>query len=282
MIDHNNKTLWAKRSFLFCPGNKTEQYQKAVNSLSDLVIFDWEDSVIQENKTSARIETFNWFNDHLNLKNRLAIRVNNIKSIEGLEDILYLSQQPQLPKYIVLPKVESLENLTIISQLLNHFDGEFIVLIESAKGVSEIEQIVSHPKIGAVMIGSLDLSTNLNCENTREALLYVFGEVLVHCTQFDLPLIDSPYFNLTDIGKFERDTKRGKLLGANARAAIHPNQIKTINQVYTPTEKELSNARLVIKTVKTGVGVLNGRMVDIASEKKAGKLIELAEIINMK
>lgn len=273
---------WIKRSLLFVPGNKIELYQKAINSPADLIIIDWEDSVIQEDKMYSRIETFYWFNKHLKQIDHLAIRINSIKSTEGIKDLLFLSQKRLLPRYLLIPKVEFVENLTMICELLDQFTGEFIVLIESAKGAIEIERIITHSRIAAIMIGSLDLSTNLNCENTRNALSHSFSEILLHCAAFDIPLIDSPSFNLMDLEEFESDTREGKLFGASARAAIHPNQLDIINQVYTPTKKELSNAKLVLQTAQDGVGIINGHMIDLASKKKAKKIIELAETLREK
>ncbi len=75
------------------------------------------------------------------------------------------------------------------------------------------------------------------------------------------------------------------MLGYEGKWAIHPSQIALANQVYTPSEAEVTRARRIMQAMdeaaKAGKGAvsLDGRMIDIASIRMAEALLVKAEQI---
>jgi malyl-CoA/(S)-citramalyl-CoA lyase len=78
---------------------------------------------------------------------------------------------------------------------------------------------------------------------------------------------------------------RAAVLGYEGKWAIHPSQIALANQVYTPSEAEVTRARRIMQAMdeaaKAGKGAvsLDGRMIDIASIRMAEALLVKAEQI---
>ena len=77
-------------------------------------------------------------------------------------------------------------------------------------------------------------------------------------------------------------SKRAAVLGYEGKWAIHPSQIELANEVFTPSEAEVTKARRILdamaQAAKEGKGAvsLDGRLIDIASIRMAEALIEKA------
>lgn len=260
---------------LFCPADKEDMYYKAIKTIADLVIFDWEDAVAKSEKSKARILLYNYL-QKATLDKPIAIRINAINTKEGLQDILFLSEQTIFPDYIVLPKVESSTHIELVNNLILKYQGKYILMIETAKGINRLRKILIRCKqyIACVMIGSADLSSDLNAENTKQALAYAYGKIITTSAEFNIPVLDSPFFTIDDIKLLEEDTRLGKHIGLMGRASIHPKHLKTIQTVYAPTEKEIETAKKIIQLISQGVAVLDGQMIDEAMAIKAKRILD--------
>src|ERR1700730_749613 len=81
--------------------------------------------------------------------------------------------------------------------------------------------------------------------------------------------------------------KRAAVLGYEGKWAIHPSQIELANQVYTPSEAEVTKARRIVtamaEAAKAGKGAvsLDGRLIDIASIRMAEALLKKADAIGV-
>ena len=67
--------------------------------------------------------------------------------------------------------------------------------------------------------------------------------------------------------------------------AIHPRQVALANEVFTPSEAKVTEAREILAAMeeaqRTGAGaaVYKGRLVDIASVRQAEVIVRQAEMI---
>ncbi len=77
--------------------------------------------------------------------------------------------------------------------------------------------------------------------------------------------------------------RRCAALGFEGKWAIHPSQIDLANDVFTPSEAEVTKARRILaameEAAKAGRGAvsLDGRLIDIASIRMAEALIGKAD-----
>ena len=74
-------------------------------------------------------------------------------------------------------------------------------------------------------------------------------------------------------------------LGCEGKWAIHPSQIALANEVFSPSEGEVTKAQRIIEAMaeaaKQGRGAvaLDGRLIDIASIRQAEVMVRKAELI---
>ena len=96
--------------------------------------------------------------------------------------------------------------------------------------------------------------------------------------------MDTVYTNVDDNEGLREETKRIVELGFDGKGAIHPGQIEIIHECFKPTPEEIEEARKIINAIeearKKGLGVatLNGKMIDLPVEKKARRILKMAEM----
>jgi malyl-CoA/(S)-citramalyl-CoA lyase len=106
--------------------------------------------------------------------------------------------------------------------------------------------------------------------------------MMVACRAYGLRPIDGPFGDFGDPDGYIAAAKRAAVLGYEGKWAIHPSQIELANQVFTPSDAEVTKARRILdamsQAAKEGKGAvsLDGRLIDIASIRMAEALIEKA------
>jgi malyl-CoA/(S)-citramalyl-CoA lyase len=109
--------------------------------------------------------------------------------------------------------------------------------------------------------------------------------MMVACRAYGLRPIDGPFGDFSDPDGYLAAANRAAVLGYEGKWAIHPSQIELANQVFTPSEAEVTRARRIMQAMeeaaKAGKGAvsLDGRMIDIASIRMAEALLAKAEQI---
>ncbi len=94
-----------------------------------------------------------------------------------------------------------------------------------------------------------------------------------------VPAVDTPEVGIRDLDHLRREAERARQFGFRAKCAIHPAQIPTLHQVFSPSSAELAWAEKVLhayeKTSAAGRGVatLDGRMIDAATVLMAQALL---------
>lgn len=107
-------------------------------------------------------------------------------------------------------------------------------------------------------------------------------QVAYACAAYKIDAIDTPFTDTNDMDALKEDCKFVCNLGMNAKAAIHPNQIPTINSVFVPSDKLINWALRVEEAARRaaekGLGVfsLDGKMVDKPVIMRAEKILEKA------
>jgi citrate lyase subunit beta/citryl-CoA lyase len=75
------------------------------------------------------------------------------------------------------------------------------------------------------------------------------------------------------------------LQGFDGKCAIHPSQISTINDVFSPTQQEIEHAMRLIQAHKeavaagSGVAVVDGKLVEHLHVDEAERIIALANAV---
>ncbi len=185
------------------------------------------------------------------------------------------------PVFLVLPKIEAAADLMTADRLLTAAGKKcgLIALIETARAVASLETIVkATPRLRGLMLGAADLAADLGSATDWAALAYSRGAMIAAAGIATLATIDSPFFDIHDEKGLSDETNRAVNLGFEAKGAIHPNQVAVINKALTPSAGDVSHAREILKMNESGVGVINGQMIDEAVARKAYRTLAAAGV----
>lgn len=267
---------------LYVPANRPDRFAKAVAAGPDLVVFDLEDAVPVDDKAGARGWAVAWI--AANAHGPVEIRVNALGSPWIEDDLAAISSVPNAR--IRLPKVESADDVRAVLEKVP--SARITALIESPLGVERAFEIATaDPRVIAVALGEADLSSALGVDDTA-GLAWSRGRLVSASRAAGLgaPMM-SVYPRVDDFDGLRRTSVEGRLLGFVGRTAIHPRQLTTIVEAFTPSAVQVAEAEALLEAVeKAGVsegGVIvlpDGRMVDPAMVGRAREVTALMREIS--
>lgn len=273
-----------RRSLLFIPGNNPGMLQSSDVFEADAVIFDLEDAVSGTEKDSARFLVTSYLKNY-SPSLEVIVRINGFDTPFYAEDLKALFMLDNL-NTIMLPKAR-VEDLLQLSEMIknNKKDIKIIPIIEQAISLIEVDQIAKMELVDGILLGAEDFTKDLEVTRTKEGveIFYARNRIVTACKAYKIDAIDTPFTDTTDNEGLTKDTRFAKSIGMNAKSAIHPNQIETINQIFTPTTKEVDYAKRVLmardEAFAKGLGVfsLDGKMVDKPVIERAEKVLEKAK-----
>lgn len=273
-----------RRSLLFVPGLRPDRFPKALAAGADIVCVDLEDAVAPPRKAEARELTLPLFAADTGFPEvERMLRINPLSTLDGLEDILALNDCAAPPPALMIPKPASAHEIRLYDELLagNCAAIRFHVIIESSEGLENVHEIAqASPRIASLLFGAVDLSASLRAEKTWETMLYARSRVVHAAARFDLDLIDVPYLNLDDAEGLAAEARASRDLGFTGKAAIHPNQIGIVNEVFTPTPEMVERARRIIAEFAantTGLLVVDGELIERPVLRSMLRVVAIAD-----
>jgi malyl-CoA/(S)-citramalyl-CoA lyase len=111
---------------------------------------------------------------------------------------------------------------------------------------------------------------------------YPIARMVVAARAYGLRPIDGPFGDFSDADGFRAQAYRAAVLGCEGKWAIHPSQIALANEVNSPSEAEVTQAKRILEAMAQatregkGAVALDGRLIDIASIKQAQVLVQKA------
>lgn len=279
------------RSLIFVPGNNPRFLEKAKKIQADIVCFDLEDSVPDDQKINARKLIKSALKSKKSYKSAIFVRTNSPSSGKIPSDLKEVIQKGI--DGIVIPKVNNIQELKKIEKILSKLEKiqklkpiQIIPSIESAQGVVNTYNIASFGKrISAVVFGVFDLLNDIGVEYTKESLgeKYSRTKIPIDAHAAGVVAIDAIWQDLKDSKGLEKDCKVGKNLGYSGKSIIHPDQISIVHKLFHPNKSEISWAQKVCKiyleSTKKGTGAttIEGKMIDEVHFKQAKALLELVK-----
>lgn len=257
-----------RRSLLFVPGLRPDRFPKALASGADMVCVDLEDAVAPPRKGEARALSLPLFADPAPAGVETVLRLNPLSTAEGLEDVLALRGCPAPPPAAMLTKIGSAEEVRLYDRLL---DGacariRYHVIVETADGLANAHRIAAASgRVASLLFGAVDLSADLRCAQSWEALLHARSRVVHAAARAGLDLIDVPWLSFDDREGLEAEARAAAALGFTGKAAIHPDQIPVVNAVFSPTPELVARARRIIAAFEadaTGLLVVDGELIE--------------------
>ena len=278
------------RSLIFVPGNNPRFLEKAKKIQADIVCFDLEDSVPDDEKANARKLIKSALKSRKSYRSSIFVRTNSPTSGKIPSDLKEVVQKGI--DGIVIPKVNNTIELKKIEKILSKLEKarklkpiQLIPSIESAEGVVNAFGISSFGKrVSAVVFGIFDLLNDLGVEYVKESegAKYSRTKIPVDAHAAGVAAIDGIWQDLKDSKGLEKDCTLGKSLGYTGKSIIHPDQIPVVHKLFHPNKSEILWAENVCKTylesIKNGKGAttVDGKMIDEVHFKQAQALLELA------
>jgi citrate lyase subunit beta/citryl-CoA lyase len=279
------------RSLIFVPGNNPRFLEKAKKIQADIVCFDLEDSVPDNEKSNARKLIKNALKSHSEYPSSIFVRTNSPLSGKISSDLKEIVQKGI--DGIVIPKVNNVGELKKIQKILLGLEKskklkpiQIIPSIESAEGVVNSYLIASFGKrVTAIIFGIFDLLNDLGVEYTKDSPggKYSRYKIPVDAAAADIYAIDGIWQDLNDLEGLQKDCTFGKSLGYAGKSVIHPDQIPMVHESFYPNKTEISWAKKVcnvyLESTKKGKGAttVDGKMIDEVHYKQAKALLDIVK-----
>lgn len=284
----------ANRSYLFAPGNHERRVEKALGLGADVVILDLEDAVAISEKKSTR----ELINKTLEQPRNCAVfvRVNAYDTEFCYGDICAIVSENL--DGIVLPKLESLEDLRSIDWLLGNLEQErrlpngsidLMPIIETAVGLVNIREIArADTRVKRLAFGGGDYTRDLGMEWTlkEDELLPVRSEMVLASRFGKLePPVDTVFIHIKEHDAFRSSCSNILGLGFQGKMCIHPDQVPVTNETFTPDPEEVKWSQRVIdefaKAEKAGIASIqiDGYFVDYPIVEKAQRTVDIANLL---
>ncbi|WP_426536373.1 HpcH/HpaI aldolase/citrate lyase family protein [Bradyrhizobium sp. McL0615] len=270
------------RSLLFVPGDSEHKFTKASGIGADALILDLEDAVAPPRKALARDM----------VKGLLAgpardwaflVRINPLGSGLTLEDLAAIVR-PGLDG-ILIPKVNGMQDIELISN--------YVDVLEVATGVTpgHVKLLVVATETPAAMIGfagyvtpnrrliamtwgAEDLGAALGALSNKEAdgswtfpYQVARAQCLFAAGAAGVMALDTLYGDFKGEKGLAESCRIARRDGFVGRIAIHPAQVATINECFTPSEADLAHARRVVAAFAAqpdaGTLGIDGKMYDM-------------------
>ena len=271
-----------RRNLLFVPGTRPDRFAKALAAEPDMVTVDLEDAVIPPQKDEARARSLPLFDDPRPDGIERVVRINGMRTPFGLKDLLAIVEHPSPPDAIMLPKVESADEVRIVDALLQRAARPvgLHVIIESNAGLERALAIGGAcPSIRSLLFGAVDMAAELGAAMDFTSMLYARSRVVHAAASHGLDAIDVPYLDLADEAGLAEECRLVRDLGFTGKAAIHPKQLATINAAFTPDAERIAYARKVIAAFDTapdGLVVVDGKLIEIPVVRSARRTFAIA------
>ncbi len=284
-----------RRSWLFVPGDSERKLAKGPSTGADILILDVEDSVSPARKPVARKMIAEYLDSAARDGAPLWVRINGLHTPYWREDVEMAMAGGA--DGIVLPKPRSPADVFAVAELMNGLEdprrGEPAKILalagETARGLMSLHEYrPGLPRLTALSWGSEDLGTDVGALRRRRedgSLLPLYeisrALTLAAATVAEVDAIEAVYADFRNLDGFRRFTEEALEMGYVGGAAIHPAQVEILNEVFTPSDEQLAEAREIVEAFErsgeTGVMSIRGKMVDQPHLAQARKLLRRYE-----
>ena len=242
------------------PGNRANMLERARDFNADIIMYDLEDSVPSAEKVNARDMARHWVPDLRKAGRRVMVRCNGLDT--GLtRDELAAVIGPDLY-------------------------GVSVGKTESSWDIQEIDRIIGPYEAAAGLAEDYTVDMGLQRTDSGEEVYVPRATAAIAARAAGVASLDSPYVAFRNPEGLKEDCSTARQLGYNGKFAIHPAQIDTINETFSPNPEDVAYARRVMEAWNQAEAAgrgsldLDGKMVDVPVVKRAQNLLALVEAIN--
>ncbi|MDQ3891340.1 MAG: CoA ester lyase [Actinomycetota bacterium] len=304
--EHNRATI--RRSLLSVPASNQNMAEKALSSEADAVVLDLEDAVAPDKKAEARGDVVRAIKE-MDWRGRpTTYRANALDTPFFYRDLIEVVEGAgESLDAVLIPKVNNPQGLHVVATLLAQLELatglevgkiELEAQIESAEGLTNIDSIArATPRLATLHFGPGDFAASLRMPYRSIGTMdewdeaypghrfhYAMQRIVVAARAAGLRAVDGPVADYRDREGLRRSCLLARSLGFDGKWCIHPAQIRVVNEVFSPTEKEVEWAKKVVGAYEeanaagSGAASVEGQMVDAASIRMARNILDLARV----
>lgn len=287
-----------RRAVHFVPGANEKMLNKSLALAADSLVLDLEDAVTPDNKDSARETVTDWLKNIDFGRQERMVRMNPLDTPWGVHD-LEMTMQGRPDSYLV-PKVRTKDDLFKIDAILTRMEKQLdyapgevklvVLATETPEGLLNIKDFGACPRVDALSWGAEDLSAAIGARRNRdetgqflEVFRYARIMTLLAATAAGVQPLDTVFVDIRDSEGLRRDCVEGAWMGFTGKITIHPNQIDTVNTVFSPSAEEIAESQELLaafaENEKAGKMAFSfkGQMVDVPHLTRARTILERAK-----
>ncbi|CQD16706.1 citrate lyase beta chain citrase beta chain family protein [Mycobacterium europaeum] len=283
-------TLRPRRSALYLPGNKPRALEKGKSLAADVVIFDLEDAVGPDAKADSRATVCDAISSGGYRPREVVVRINGVDTEWHDADLTAVAGSTA--DGVLVPKVESGEQVRALAATLDRLHApeslRLWVMIETPRSFLRVEEIASaSDRLAAMVVGTNDLVNDLHGLHVpgRAPVVPALALAVLGARAAGKVILDGVFNDITDEDGFRAEARQGREMGFDGKSLIHPSQIAPANDLFGPSERELSDARKVVaayeeaRAAGTSVITVDGRMIESLHVRNAERILALADLI---
>lgn len=287
--------LRPRRSVLYVPGDNERALEKTQSLPADAIIIDLEDSVAPTNKELARKQAVDIIRQRGFGSREVVLRVNPIETPWGMADLhAAIAAEPDA---ILIPKVSQAGDILGTAKVVKAAQAvdhtRLWAMIETPMGIINAREIAAcapdpDNRLSVFVLGTNDLlkESRARASNNRFAVVPWLAMTLVAARAYGLDVIDGVYNDFKDDAGFRAECEHGRTLGMDGKTLIHPSQVAPCNEVFSPSDDEVTWATKIIKAfelpenARKGVITVEGKMVERLHLVMARRVAAIAKAIN--
>jgi citrate lyase subunit beta / citryl-CoA lyase len=288
-----------RRSWMFVPGHRQRMLDKALGLAQvDAVMLDIEDGVPQAEKQTARELIGTCLAAPRTSGPVRYVRVSAAGYEHIQADLAYIMQQGL--DGLALPKVETPQQIQLVDTILQDAERRsgitsgtisLLIAIESPRGLLNAYAIATASRrLTGLMFGAEDLGKELGLPLRREGeaaeLLFQRSTLVVAAAAANVQAVDGVWPDISDAEGLRRYALQSRRLGFGGMSLIHPGQIDTINQVFSPTSDEIAYCQKVIEAFEAATArgdgsiAFGGQLIDLPIVERAKRTVAFAARLN--
>jgi citrate lyase subunit beta / citryl-CoA lyase len=297
-----------RRACLSVPGSSEKMLGKAPGIGADMVFLDLEDSVSPLEKENARDNVVRAINENDWGDTVLCVRVNAWDTEWTYGDVIHVVENAsERLDELMLPKVQNAADVYALDLLLTQIEKRtgrqsrvgIEAQIETAQGLINVEEIcAASDRLETIIFGPADFAASTEmpvltggvqiAEYPGDHFHYVFSKILMAGRANGLQVIDGPFLKIRELDALRDYSMRTRILGYDGKWALHPDQVRVINEVFTPTQEQFDRAVDILDAYekatmedRRGAVMFGDEMIDEASRKMATKFLVRGERAGM-
>lgn len=269
------------RSLLYVPADNQKFISKAHQYGADAIILDLEDAVVPANKIAARESLINSVRQAGQSGAAVFVRINSDMET-GIADAISAARTGAQGIYV--PKASGI-NLKVLNENLGAYEGNhqrtpltIVALIEDAKSLIDVEQIVRQERVIGVAVGGEDLAMALGAQPDADVLK--LPKQLVHFAAKANGVFSFGMFrsvaNYSDLEAIKEGADEAKRYGFDGSSCVHPSAVPILNAAFQASDSDVLWAKQVVEEFSRSGGSISfqGKMIDAPVYKRALSILQ--------